>query len=123
MGTSGSYGFIGVIILLLFLSFPFLVLLISDYTYNKKRRKVKTFLIKYDTYIVGEPSGEIFYVDKKRINKLKKYNLIAWSNEIGRYLFKDDKVEEIKKTISPMILNYFSDNVIKETDLIDRTPF
>jgi hypothetical protein len=68
--------------------------------------KDKIVKMKFDIYIVGYPSGEVFYVDRKRILKLKDKRLIEWDSEISRYIFKDRKVEMVKKVISPMIVNY-----------------
>lgn len=71
-----------------------------------KPHKNNIIEIKFDIYIVGYPSGEIFYADEKRINKLKKRRLIEWNCDISRYIFKDKNVEMIKKLISPLIMIY-----------------
>jgi hypothetical protein len=63
----------------------------------------KILKIKYDIYVVGFPSGEIFYVDKKKINKLKRKELIKWDSEYLCYVFEDEDIEEIKKIASPII--------------------
>lgn len=60
--------------------------------------------IKYDIYIVGYPSGEIFYVDKKKLNRLKRKELVHWSHEVGTYVFADEDVEEVKKSIRPIMV-------------------
>jgi hypothetical protein len=108
MNLEGIYGLICVIISLIILSSPLFISLFDNYVQNKKKEKI--ILIKFDIYIVGYPSGEILYVDKKRINRLKEKKLIEWDNEISRYTFKDKNIERIKKLINPLIMIYYKQN-------------
>jgi hypothetical protein len=66
--------------------------------------KDKIYRIKYDIYVVGYPSGEIFYVDKKRLSKLRRKGLVSWSNEIGGYVFGDKDVNKVKEVVSPLVI-------------------
>lgn len=56
----------------------------------------KIIRMKYEVYIVGYPSGEIIYVDRSLLKKLKRKKLIKWSNAIGYYAFSDQHLEKIK---------------------------
>jgi hypothetical protein len=74
---------------------------------------VKTIHLKYDIYVVSYPSGEIFYVDKKRIRKLREKELIRWNNDLGRYVFEDKDTKKVKKVIKPLIEFYNSNKKIE----------
>jgi len=60
--------------------------------------------VRYEIYVVGFPSGEIFYVDRSKLRKLKRKKLIKWSNAVGCYCYDDNDVETIKKAIKPIII-------------------
>lgn len=85
--------------------------IINVYTYSKlgwyqlsyPDYDEKILSIKYAIYVVGFPSGEIFYVDNKRLKRLKRKKLVNWSNEVSCYVFSDDNVDDVRKLTSPNI--------------------
>ena len=100
-----AFCFMGIFLFLFSISIniPFWI---SNFKFNRKLNKSreKTIRIRYEIYIVGFPSGEIFYTDKRKLNKLKRKNLISWNNSIGCYVFSDEQVEDVKKRIEPIII-------------------
>jgi len=70
--------------------------------------KEKIIKLKFEVYIVGIPTGEVFYVNRKNIKKLKRLYLISWHNGIGCYTFDDEFTDEIKRIISPLVVRYES---------------
>lgn len=55
--------------------------------------------LKYEIYVVGIPTGEVFYVNRQNIKKLKRRGIISWQNSIGCYVFDDDDIEEIENIV------------------------
>ena len=100
-----AFCFMGIFLFLFSISIniPFWI---SEFKFSRKLNKSreKTIRIRYEIYVVGFPSGEIFYVNKKKLNKLKRKNLICWNNSIGCYVFSDNQVEDVKKQIEPIII-------------------
>jgi hypothetical protein len=86
-------------------------LVVNIYRYSKMgwfqfaypNYKEKIIKLKFEIYIVGIPSGEIFYIDRDDLKRLKRKSLVNWHNGIGYYTFDDENVEKIKKEISPLI--------------------
>lgn len=70
-------------------------------TYPEKDEKI--IKIKYHPYIVGFPGGEIFYVDEKKLKKLKRLHMVSWDDGIKKYIFNDNHTDEIVNLIKPLI--------------------
>lgn len=59
--------------------------------------------IKYSLFIICHNTGEIYYIDKKRLKKLKRHNLIEWDDELCKYIFDDKDTDKIRNLIQPFI--------------------
>lgn len=81
--------------------------------------KDKIVRIKFQIYVVGYPSGEVFYVDEKKIKKLKRKKIIYWSGDVGCYIFKDEDSDEVKKITAPDVI--FRYETLKENDYFNAT--
>lgn len=57
--------------------------------------------INYEPYILGEQTGEIFYIDSKKLKKLKRKELIHWNDKTSCHVFRDSEVDEVKNIINP----------------------
>lgn len=66
--------------------------------------KEEIIQMKYEPYVVGFPSGEIFYIDEKKLKKLKKKKLVAWNQNIRCYVFSDDDASKVKLSLKPHIV-------------------
>lgn len=51
-------------------------------------------------YIVGNPSGEVIYVTKRDINKLRFSNYIKYVKDLGLYLFYDTDYRSVMNIIN-----------------------
>lgn len=64
----------------------------------------KVVSLKYIHYIVSKETGEILYVNKKSIRKLKNKNLIAWDYELRCYYFNNKEISKVKELTQPKII-------------------
>lgn len=62
--------------------------------------------MKYTIYIVDNITGEIFYIDKKMLNKLKRKDLIRWDYDINFYVFHNNDINEVRNIVTPLIKLY-----------------
>jgi len=70
----------------------------------------KILRVKFDIYVVGFPSGEIFYVNRRKLNKLKRKDLVKWDIEYLCYTFEDENSEKVQKIVSPIIVFRYEKN-------------
>ena len=80
------------------------------FQFNYPNFKDVVVKIKYTHYILGEITGEIFYIDGKRLKKLKRKKLVHWGGDMCCYIFRDEDVENVKDVIRPLIILHNSSN-------------
>lgn len=70
-----------------------------QFSYPNFRDKV--VLMKYIHHIVNKDTGEIIYVNKKSLRKLKNENLIGWDYELNIYYFNNNVLLKVKDLTQP----------------------
>lgn len=64
----------------------------------------KIINIKYIHYVVNIDTGEIVYVNKKSLKKLKNNKLLGWNYELSCYYFTNSQFFEVKHLTRPKII-------------------
>ncbi len=71
-------------------------------------------------YVVGLPSGEAILVGKVTMPELIEKGYIRWNNEIERFAFNDNVVDEIKSTINGGIRSIIKSHLSEFSDIVDE---